>query len=96
MNPKTGQRLTARHNTTQREDGCNVSNRRVFYDFTISPPKSISVVALYQDARIIDIHDRAVRAMVDELETFAETRVHIGGANGERVTWRPCRRVVSA
>jgi len=86
LNPKTGQRLTARRNTTRREEGRNVSNRRVFYDFTISPPKSVSVVALYQDARIIEIHDHAVRAMVDELETFAETRVRKGGANGERVT----------
>jgi conjugative relaxase-like TrwC/TraI family protein len=86
LNPETGQWLTARRNTTRREQGRDVSNRRVFYDFTISPPKSVSVVALYQDARIIDIHDRAARVMVDELEKFAETRVRKDGENGERVT----------
>ena len=86
LNPSTGQRLTARHNTTRFEDGRTVSNRRVFYDFTISPPKSVSVVALYQDDRILKIHDAAARAMADELEKFAEARVRKGGANGERVT----------
>ncbi|RRK01349.1 hypothetical protein Ga0100231_000595 [Opitutaceae bacterium TAV4] len=76
----------AQKNTTRREAGRNVSNRRVFYDFTISPPKSVSVVALMQDARIVAAHDRAARKMVDEMEKFAETRVRRGGANGERVT----------
>ncbi|WP_342750799.1 relaxase domain-containing protein [Termitidicoccus mucosus] len=86
QHPETGQGLTMRRNTTRHEDGHTVSNRRVFYDFTISPPKSVSVVALWQDARIIALHDRAVRAMVDQLEKFAETRVRKDGENGERVT----------
>ena len=86
LHPETGQRLTMRRNTTRREGDSTVSNRRVFYDFTISPPKSVSLVALYQDARIIDVHDRAVRVMMDELEKFAETRVRKDGANTERVT----------
>ncbi|WP_161554835.1 MobF family relaxase [Ereboglobus luteus] len=86
FHPDTGQRLTMRHNTTRRDGGHTVSNRRVFYDFTISPPKSVSVVALYQDARIIELHDHAARMMMDELEKFAETRVRKDGANGERVT----------
>jgi conjugative relaxase-like TrwC/TraI family protein len=86
QHPKTGQRLTMRQNTTRREGTCNVSNRRIFYDFTISPPKSVSLVALYQDARIIEVHDRAARVMMDELEKFAETRVRKDGANSERVT----------
>ncbi|AWI09657.1 conjugative relaxase-like TrwC/TraI family protein [Ereboglobus sp. PH5-10] len=86
IHPDTGQRLTMRHNTTRRDGEHTVSNRRVFYDFTISPPKSVSVVALYQDARIIALHDHATRVMMDELEKFAETRVRKGGANSERVT----------
>ncbi|OAM91144.1 relaxase domain-containing protein [Termitidicoccus mucosus] len=86
QHPETGQGLTMRRNTTRREGGRTVSNRRVFYDFVVSPPKSVSVVALYQDARIIELHDRAVRVMVDELEKFAETRVRKDGENGERVT----------
>jgi conjugative relaxase-like TrwC/TraI family protein len=86
LHPETGQRLTMRHNTTRREGDSTVSNRRVFYDFTISPPKSVSLVALYQDARIIEVHDKAVEVMVDELEKFAEARVRKGGAYGDRVT----------
>ncbi|WP_068770489.1 relaxase domain-containing protein [Termitidicoccus mucosus] len=86
QHPETGQLLTMRRNTTRREGEHTVSNRRVFYDFTISPPKSVSVVALWQDARIIGLHDRAVRVMVDQLEKFAETRVRKDGENGERVT----------
>jgi conjugative relaxase-like TrwC/TraI family protein len=44
------------------------------------------VVALWQDAWIIALHDRVVRVMVDQLEKFAETRVRKDGENGERVT----------
>ncbi|OAM88506.1 relaxase domain-containing protein [Termitidicoccus mucosus] len=86
LSPKTGQWLTARRNTTRREGDLTVSNRRVFYDFTISPPKSVSIVALYQDDRILKLHDEAARAMADALEKFAETRVRKDGANSERVT----------
>ncbi|AWI10331.1 MobF family relaxase [Ereboglobus luteus] len=84
--PETGRWLTMRRNTTRCEDGRTLSNRRVFYDFTISPPKSVSIVALYQDDRILKIHDDAVRMMTDELEKFAEARVRKGGAGSERVT----------
>ncbi|OAM88928.1 hypothetical protein AW736_09085 [Termitidicoccus mucosus] len=86
LNPETGEWLTARRNTTRREGSRTVANRRVFYDFTISPPKSVSVVALHQDSRIVGLHDRAVRTMMDELEKYAEARVRIDGANDERVT----------
>ncbi|MEO6567146.1 MAG: relaxase domain-containing protein [Opitutaceae bacterium] len=53
LHPGTGQRLTQRKNSKRWEAGKTVANRRVFYDFTISPPKSVSVVALCQDVRII-------------------------------------------
>src|SRR6202142_732121 len=46
LNPGTGQNLTQRKNVKRRDGGKMVPNRRVFYDFTISPPKSVSVVAL--------------------------------------------------
>ena len=29
------------------------ANRRIFFDFTIAPRKSVSVVGLFQDARIV-------------------------------------------
>ncbi len=84
--PRTGERLTARKNTTRFEGQKHEPNRRIFYDFTISPPKSVSVVALYQDQRIVDLHNRAVRTAMTELEAFAETRVRTAKQNSERVT----------
>jgi len=86
LNPETGQRLTARRNSKRREAGKTVANRRVFYDFTISPPKSVSVVALMQDARILELHNQAVKLAMGELEKFAGTRVRKSAQNGERVT----------
>jgi len=85
-NPKTDLRLTQRLNSMRRDDGKETPNRRIFYDFTFSPPKSVSVVALYQDARIVELHDRAVRSAMAELEKFAETRVRKAGQFGERPT----------
>lgn len=86
-NPKTGERLTQRLNSTRRESlGAELANRRVFYDFTISPPKSVSVVALCQDDRISALHDRAVRTAMVELEKMAATRVRKGGARADRET----------
>lgn len=86
QHPLTGQRLTLRMNSVRREGGRDAANRRIFYDFTISPPKSVSVVALYQDPRVIELHNRAVSLAMTELEAFAETRVRRAGQNAERVT----------
>ncbi len=86
-NPTTGERLTQRKNSSRQDiDGRNVANRRVFYDFTISPPKSVSLVALYQDDRILELHNKAVRAAMTELEKFASTRVRKSGQNADRPT----------
>ena len=85
--PNTGKRLTARRNSVRQEDGKLVANKRVLFDWTISPPKSVSLAALLQDSRIIAAHDRAVSATLRELETFAETRVRRDGtADGGRPT----------
>jgi hypothetical protein len=57
LNPTTGERLTQRHKTTRLESGHEVANRRIFYDFTFSPPKSVSLLALVaQDRRLIEAH----------------------------------------
>lgn len=85
-NPATGERLTARQNNRRQENGKSVANRRVFYDFTLSPPKSVSVVALMQDDHISAIHARAVREALGELEKRAEARVRKSGQQGERQT----------
>jgi conjugative relaxase-like TrwC/TraI family protein len=85
-NPASGKRLTARMNSRRDDAGRMVANRRVFYDFTLSPPKSVSVVGLLQDDRILALHDRAVRETLRELEKFAETRVRKAGADADRHT----------
>ncbi len=85
-NPQTGHRLTQRRNTVRSENGKLTANRRIFHDFTISPPKSVSIVALCEDKRIVELHDRAVRQAMVELEKFAGTRVRRARQNGSRVT----------
>jgi conjugative relaxase-like TrwC/TraI family protein len=92
LHPRTGELLTQRRKTTRRaadESGNEqeVANRRVFYDFTISPPKSVSVLALIGgDERIVDAHNRAVKTAMNELERFAETRVRSRGECSDRPT----------
>jgi conjugative relaxase-like TrwC/TraI family protein len=79
-NPETGERLTQR---SQRE-----GQRRVLYDFTCSPPKSVSVLAVtLDDRRLIEAHEGAARFAFRELESFAATRVRKQGVeNRDRVT----------
>jgi conjugative relaxase-like TrwC/TraI family protein len=92
LDPRTGQRLTQRLKTTRTVAGDagevhEVANRRVFYDFTFSPPKSVSIAALVgRDSRIVDAHNCAVVAAVREVERFAATRVRVGGSLSDRTT----------
>ena len=86
-NPSTGETLTQRLNTTRTEDGKNASNRRIFYDFTFSPPKSVSIAGFVgKDERILEAHERAVKSAVREFEAFAATRIRVGGAQNDRLT----------
>jgi len=86
--PASGEALTQRHNTIRvDETGSTAANRRIFYDFTISPPKSVSVAALVgADERILEAHAQAVRLAMREFEAFATTRVRIGKADYDRST----------
>jgi conjugative relaxase-like TrwC/TraI family protein len=85
--PESKQKLGQRLNTVRRTARDQVkANRRIFYDFAIAPPKSVSVVALYQDDRILHLHNGVVRKALFELEKFAEARVRTGGQRDERVT----------
>lgn len=92
LDPRTGELLTQRLKTTRTKTGDDgetqsVANRRVFYDFTFSPPKSVSIAALIgDDARIVDAHDRSVQVAIEELERFAATRVHDAGRISDRTT----------
>ena len=40
----SGETLTQRLNTTRTESGGRAANRRIFFDFAFSPPKSVSIV----------------------------------------------------
>ncbi|HTS18492.1 MAG TPA: MobF family relaxase [Verrucomicrobiae bacterium] len=92
LHPQTGERLTQRLKTTRTvvdETGraYDVANRRIFFDFTFSPPKSVSIAALIgNDPRIVEAHHRAVIAALRELERFAGTRVHTGDSITDRTT----------
>jgi conjugative relaxase-like TrwC/TraI family protein len=77
LNPKTNALLTQRMR----------KNRRVFYDFTLSPPKSVSIVALAGgDGRIERAHERATMTALAELEKFAAARVRKNRASTFRNT----------
>ncbi|MGH7992675.1 MAG: MobF family relaxase, partial [Limisphaerales bacterium] len=78
-NPETGERLTQR----QLKEG----QRRVFYDFTCSAPKSVSVLAVtLADERLVTAHEEATRIAFRELETFAATRIRKQGNQRDRTT----------
>jgi conjugative relaxase-like TrwC/TraI family protein len=88
QHPASGETLTQRLNSTRMDEASDsTANRRIFYDFTFSPPKSVSVAALVgADGRILEAHAHAVRSALKEFEAFATTRVRIGKANCDRST----------
>jgi conjugative relaxase-like TrwC/TraI family protein len=87
QHPATDETLTQRLNTTRTNGDESAANRRIFYDFTFSPPKSVSLAGfLGDDKRIFEAHARAVQAALREFEAFAATRVRIGGMRDERLT----------
>jgi len=87
QHPATGETLTQRLNTTRTEGGGSAANRRIFYDFTFSPPMSVSIAGwLGEDKRVFEAHARAVRSALREFEAFAATRVRAGGAQSDRLT----------
>lgn len=87
VHPQNGGCLTQRKNSVRQEGGESKINRRVFYDFTFSPPKSVSVAALVAgDERILEAHEQAVHAALAEFETFAASRVRKNKARDFRLT----------
>jgi conjugative relaxase-like TrwC/TraI family protein len=77
--PVTGEALTPRRN----RDG----KRRLYYDFTCSAPKSVSILGVtMHDQRIVDAHLAAARIAIKELEQFAASRVRQDGKNEHRAT----------
>ena len=87
QHPQTRERLTQRLNNTRRSKGQETANRRVFYDFTFSPPKSVSILALVaEDTRLIEAHQRSLRIALQEFEQFAAVRLRKHGVRDHRVT----------
>ena len=92
IHPQTNEQLTPRLNSKRIsvDKNGNVhesANRRVFYDFTLSPPKSVSIAALVgNDKRIIEAHDEAVTVALRELQAYASTRVRKQNQRAHRVT----------
>ena len=79
IHPVTRKVLTQRLNSN--------GNRRVFFDFTCSAPKSVSIMAVTMgDARIVDAHQLAARFALKELERFAAARIRVGGSQQDRET----------
>ena len=78
-NPNDDERLTQRQ---QKEN-----QRRVFFDFTCAPPKSVSVLAVtLDDQRLVEAHEESARLAFREIETFAATRVRKQGSQRDRTT----------
>lgn len=77
QHPETGTKLTQVH----------FKDRRIFFDFTCSAPKSVSILAVtMDDRRIVEAHRDAAGIALKELEAFAGTRVRKDGAMTDRAT----------
>src|SRR5213078_4057557 len=88
LDPETGEFLRQRKSADRvASDGTTWSHGRHLYDFTISAPKSVSVMAaLGGDKRLIEAHEKAVGVVLQELEAHAAARVRQGRANDDRTT----------
>ena len=86
--PASGEFLRQRHSADRvNADGATLGQGRHLYDFTISAPKSVSIMAtLGDDQRLIAAHEKAVAEAVEELEAHAAARVRQNSANGDRTT----------
>ena len=78
QHPTTGEQLTPQQ----------FRERRIYFDFVCSPPKSVSILAVTMgDKRIIEAHKEASGIALRELEQFAATRIRKGGIQEQdRVT----------
>lgn len=86
--PRSGEFLRQRHSADRVDaEGSTLAQGRHLCDFTISAPKSVSIMAIPGgDERLIAAHEKAVAAAVEELEAHAGCRVRQGGASEDRTT----------
>jgi len=88
LDPASREFLRQRQSADRVNDAGEVETRgRHLYDFTISAPKSVSVMAIVGgDDRLTRAHEKAVIEALEELEAHAGTRVRTNGANADRAT----------
>ncbi|MGD0668315.1 MAG: MobF family relaxase [Bryobacteraceae bacterium] len=88
LDPQTKEFLRVRRSADRTAiDGTRLAQGRSLYDFTISAPKSVSVLAIVGgDHRLVDAHRAAVAEALKETEAYAASRVRQGGANEDRAT----------
>ena len=88
LDPESGEFLRPRQSADRvGPDGTTQSYARSLYDFTISAPKSVSIMAILGgDGRLIEAHEKAVAATLQELEAHATARVRQAGLNEDRPT----------
>jgi conjugative relaxase-like TrwC/TraI family protein len=88
LDPGTNEFLRVRRSADRKAvDGTNLAQGRSLYDFTISAPKSVSILAIIGgDDRLIEAHRLAVSETLQEAETYAASRVRQAGANEDRST----------
>lgn len=88
LDPKSGEFLRPRKSADRiASDGTTRSHGRTLYDFTISAPKSVSIMAILGgDERLIVAHEKAVSEALQELESHASVRVRKDGANENRTS----------
>jgi conjugative relaxase-like TrwC/TraI family protein len=88
VDPQSGEFLRQRHSADRTAaDGTTQSRGRNLYDFTISAPKSVSIMAqLGGDARLVEAHGKAIQETLTELEHRAASRVRRDRANDNRIT----------
>ncbi len=77
LDPRTKDFLRVRQSADRfATDGTTIAQRRSLYDFTISAPKSVSVMAILgEDERLAKAHRTAVAEALEETETYAATRI---------------------
>jgi len=88
LHPQTNAFLRIRHSADRTTtSGKKLAQGRTLYDFTISAPKSVSVLAILGgDERLVAAHCAAVNETLKEVEAYAGSRVRQSGANDNRTT----------
>lgn len=88
LDPRTDEFIRQRKSADRTmTDGTIKSHGRNLYDFTISAPKSVSIMAtLGGDERLFAAHEKATAEVLKEIESHAGARVRLKKANDNRIT----------